>query len=217
MVAVWHWMPERCQQAAFRSPAHGFDDVHVQGEGQSPALPSTDRAPIAGASSLKLDPLLGHRVKVCALPVARLCDMLLCAAAPTFTRRIRCPAVLLTEPLNFCHLQVYWATAGGWWDGVITDFNAVTGQHWCGPAAFAICQPCLCAAAFHASSITPAQHQNIHELAHHAPPEHSISAYAVWCTTTARRTSPSSGRRFEARRAARCRSWTTPSTCCRCL
>lgn len=38
---------------------------------------------------------------------------------------------------------MYWATAGGWWDGVITDFNMLTGQHWrvalC-PAAVAVCQ-----------------------------------------------------------------------------
>jgi hypothetical protein len=30
------------------------------------------------------------------------------------------------------HLQVYWAEHGGWWDGVVTDFNVITGQHWCG-------------------------------------------------------------------------------------
>jgi hypothetical protein len=33
------------------------------------------------------------------------------------------------------HLQVYWAEHGGWWDGVISDFNVLTGQHWCGSLA----------------------------------------------------------------------------------
>jgi hypothetical protein len=38
---------------------------------------------------------------------------------------------LRLDPFIGRRLKRYWPHDGGWFDGVITDFNAATGEHWC--------------------------------------------------------------------------------------
>lgn len=118
--------------------------MFMQGEGQSPALPGV-QAPVAGASALKLDALLGHRVRVSCLYWLIMTRL----TPPHHLEKCcrlgsRCHLLLPRAWTPVCSAQVYWPadgdSDGDWWDGVVTDFNALTGQHWCASQSHLCCR-----------------------------------------------------------------------------